>query len=185
MGLLFHYQKEVFMKDAFFNVFQMVLFCSSLLFAGGNAMLLEKGQMAPGFSLVSSDGDTVRLSDFKGKNYVVLVFYPGDETPGCTKQLCSVRDDYAGFKAKNARVFGVNPGNLESHKKFVKRYSFQFPLLIDENRKVAKEYGCDGPMMVQRTVFVIDPDGKVVYAKRGMPADKEILEMIPEEKTVK
>jgi peroxiredoxin Q/BCP len=170
------------MKVVLLNMFQIVLFSSSLLFAGGDTMLLEKGRMAPDFSLVSSDGDTVRLSDFKGKNYVVLVFYPGDETPGCTKQLCAVRDDYAGFKTKNARVFGVNPGNLESHKKFIKRYSFQFPLLIDTDRKVAKEYGCNGAMMVKRTVFVIDPEGKVAYAKRGMPTDKEILDAIPEEK---
>lgn len=143
-------------------------------------MMLEKGVVAPDFSLVSSDGDTVRLGDFKGKNYVVLIFYPGDETPGCTKQLCAVRDDYAGFKAKNVKVFGVNPGDIDSHKKFIKRHSFQFPLLIDENKKVAKEYGCEGVLMVQRTVFVIDPEGKVVFARRGMPSDKEILDAIPD-----
>jgi thioredoxin-dependent peroxiredoxin len=143
-------------------------------------MLLEKGVMAPDFSLVSSDGDTVRLRDFKGKNYTVLIFYPGDETPGCTKQLCAIRDDYTMFQTANIKVLGINPGNLESHKKFISHYSFQFPLLIDENRKVAKEFGCDSWPVVKRTVFVIDRDGKVIYAKHGMPTNKEILAAIPE-----
>jgi peroxiredoxin Q/BCP len=110
---------------------------------------------------------------------VVLIFYPGDETPGCTKQLCAVRDDYSGFQAKNVKVFGINPGNIESHKKFVKRYSFQFPLLVDADRKAAREFGCDSWPIVKRTVFVIDLDGKVVYMKQGMPSNKEILETVP------
>jgi peroxiredoxin Q/BCP len=150
---------------------------STLLFAGGGTML-KIGDKAPDFALVSSDGDTIRLSDFSGSHFVVLIFYPGDETPGCTKQLCAVRDDYAEFKAKNATVFGVNPGDSSSHRKFVKRHSFQFPLLIDENRETAKRYGCDG-LFVKRTVYVIDPEGKIVYAKRGMPANEEILKAIP------
>ena len=170
------------MKVDFRGAFQCVLFCSSLLFAKGDTMLLEKGRMAPDFSLVSSDGDTVRLKDFQGKNYVVLIFYPGDETPGCTKQLCAVRDDYAGFQAKNVKVFGINPGTIESHKKFISRHAFQFPLLVDENRATARTYGCDGWPIVKRTVFVIDPKGKVIYAKSGMPSNKEILEAIPEKK---
>src|SRR5665811_2074116 len=100
------------MKPVFIASLLGVVCCTSLLFAKGDTMMLEKGVVAPDFSLVSSDGDTVRLGDFKGKNYVVLIFYPGDETPGCTKQLCAVRDDYAGFKAKNLKVFGVNPGDI-------------------------------------------------------------------------
>lgn len=168
------------MKTMIFAVFLSVLFFFTLLFAKGDTMLLEKGNRAPDFSMVSSDGDTVRLGEFKGKNYVVLIFYPGDETPGCTKQLCAVRDDYSRFQAANIKVFGVNPGVLDSHKKFIKHYSFQFPLLIDENQQVAKKFGCDGWPFLRRTVFVIDPDGMVIYAKRGMPLNKEILAAIPE-----
>ncbi len=145
-------------------------------------MLLSPGQRAPDFSLASSTGETVRPSDFTGKNYLVLIFYPGDETPGCTKQLCAVRDDYAKFEAKNAKVFGVNPAGGDSHRKFVTRHGFQFPLLIDEDRAAAKLYGCDNWPMVKRTVYVIDPQGKVVYVKQGMPPDEEILQAIPEEK---
>ena len=120
------------------------------------------------------------MSDFAGKNSVVLFFYPGDETPGCTKQLCALRDDYAEFGARNAKVFGVNPGDKKSHAKFANRHNFQFPLLIDEDWKTAKAYGCGGGLMVKRTVFVIDPDGAVVYAKRGMPPNEEILKAIAE-----
>jgi thioredoxin-dependent peroxiredoxin len=171
------------MKNPFPAVFLVLLFLYSLLLAGGDPMLLGKGTVVQDFSLVSSDNDTVRLSDFRGKNYVVLIFYPGDETPGCTKQLCAVRDDYSLFQAANVKVFGVNPGNLESHKKFISHYSFQFPLLIDENRMMAKAFGCDSWPVVKRTVFVLDPDGKVIYSKRGMPSNKEILAVIPEKKT--
>ena len=141
--------------------------------------MLKIGDTAPDFSLVSSNGDSVRLSSFSGSSYVVLIFYPGDQTPGCTKQLCAVRDDYAEFKAKNGKVFGVNPADSASHRKFVNRYSFQFPLLIDNDRKTAKRYGCGG-LFIKRTVYVIDPKGKVIYARRGMPANEEILKAIPD-----
>ncbi|MGA2506411.1 MAG: peroxiredoxin [Chitinispirillaceae bacterium] len=144
--------------------------------------MLKIGDKAPDFSLVSSNGDTVSLSGFSGKNYVVLIFYPGDETPGCTKQLCAVRDDYAGFEAKNVKVFGVNPADSASHRKFVKRYNFQFPLLIDEGRKTAKRYRCGGGLFIKRTVYVIDPQGVIVYTKRGMPTDEEILKAVPDKK---
>jgi peroxiredoxin Q/BCP len=154
---------------------------STILSAGGDTML-KTGDKAPDFALVSSSGDTVRLSGFSGTHYVVLIFYPGDETPGCTKQLCAVRDDYAEFEAKNAVVFGVNPGDGNSHRKFIKRHNFQFPLLIDEGRKTAKRYGCGG-LFVKRTVYVIDPQGTVIYVKRGMPANTEILKAIPDKST--
>ena len=145
-------------------------------------MLLQTGQKAPDFSLVSSTGDTVCLSDFTGKNHLVLIFYPGDETPGCTKQLCAIRDDYTKFEAKNAKVFGVNPADGDSHRKFVKRYGFPFPLLIDEGQKTAKLYGCDNGPSVKRTVYVIDPQGMIIYVKQGLPPDEEILQAIPDNK---
>jgi thioredoxin-dependent peroxiredoxin len=157
----------------------IIAFSFTLLFAGDGTML-KTGQKAPDFALVSSNGDTVRLGDFSGRHYVVLIFYPGDETPGCTKQLCALRDDYAEFEAKNAKVFGVNPADSASHMKFAKRYNFQFPLLIDKHRKMAKRYGCVSGLFVQRTVYVIDPQGIVIYAKRGMPANDEIMKAIPE-----
>jgi thioredoxin-dependent peroxiredoxin len=142
-------------------------------------MTLSIGEMAPEFSLQSTTGETVRLSDFTGKNYVVLIFYPGDDTPGCTKQLCAIRDDFAKFEAKRAKVFGVNPAGVDSHKKFITHFGFQFPLLIDEDRKAARLYGCDNFPSVKRTVYVINPQGTVIYAKQGLPPDEEILQAIP------
>jgi thioredoxin-dependent peroxiredoxin len=170
------------MKTVFSRAFLAILLSFTFLFAGGHSMLLKTGQNAPAFSLISSTGDTVRLSDFTDKNYLVLIFYPGDETPGCTKQLCAIRNDYALFEAKNARVFGVNPAGIDSHKKFVKHHGFQFPLLIDENQNTAKLYGCNSWPMVKRTVYVIDPQGTVVYVKQGMPPNEEILQAIPDKK---
>jgi peroxiredoxin Q/BCP len=170
------------MKTLISGTLSTVLLSFTLLFAGGHSMLLQTGQKAPDFSLVSSTGDTVHLRDFTDKNYLVLIFYPGDETPGCTKQLCAIRDDFAAFEAKNARVFGVNPAGIDSHKKFVKHHGFQFPLLIDENQTTAKLYGCNSWPMVKRTVYVIDPQGTVIYVKQGMPPNEEILKAIPDKK---
>lgn len=145
-------------------------------------MPLTVGQKAPEFSLESSAGGTVRLSDFAGKNYLVLIFYPGDDTPGCTKQLCAIRDDFTKFEAKNTKVFGVNPAGVDSHKKFITHYGFQFPLLIDQGQTAAKLYGCDNGPSVKRTVYVIDPQGTIIYVKQGMPMDEEILETIAEKR---
>ena len=137
------------------------------------------GQVAPTFTLPSQDGSQISLDSFRGK-WVVLYFYPKDMTPGCTKQLCAIRDDYSQFQEKNAKVFGVNPGDKSSHRKFIEKHKFQFPLLIDEKRAVAKQYGCDSWPMLKRTVYVIDTKGKIIYAKRGMPDNAEILKAIPQ-----
>ena len=134
--------------------------------------------MAPEFSLQSDAGDSVKLGDFRGKKSVVLVFYPGDQTPGCTKQLCAVRDDYEEFTKKGAVVFGINPADRISHRAFAKAQHYQFPLLVDKGKSVAALYGAKG-VFVKRTVYVIDSSGKIVYAKRGMPPDSEILAAIP------
>ena len=167
-------------SDKLFIIFLAYFLTPFFIFAKEDSMLLKVGTAAPDFSLVSSDGDTVSLHDFSGKNAVVLIFYPGDMTPGCTKQLCAIRDDYSQFQEKNAKVFGVNPGDKSSHRKFIEKHKFQFPLLIDEKRAVAKQYGCDSWPMLKRTVYVIDAKGKIAYAKRGMPDNAEILKAIPQ-----
>jgi thioredoxin-dependent peroxiredoxin len=167
------------MKTCFTAAILVVAVSSTLLFAEGETML-NIGDKAPDFTLASSNGDIVRLSGFSGRHYVVLIFYPGDETPGCTKQLCAIRDDFSQFEAKNAKVFGVNPGDSASHRKFVNNHQFQFPLLVDENRATAKLYDCDSWPYLKRTVYVIDPQGIIIYAKRGMPANEEILKAIPD-----
>ena len=147
--------------------------------AAGSAMHLKVGDKAPKFTLTDAKGDTVRLSDYAGKKYVVLVFYPGDETSGCTKQLSAIRDDFAKFEAKNAAILGINPGDTSAHRRFAEHHGFQFPLLVDDHRKTAKAYGCSGGPVVTRTVFVVDPRGIIVFAKRGLPTDATILDAIP------
>jgi len=137
--------------------------------------LLEVGSPAPGFTVRDEKGGWVRLAEFQGKQNVVLVFYPGDDTPGCTKQLCAIRDDWSGFVGKGVAVFGVNPADAKSHASFMNKYSFPFPLLVDNDQEVIGKYGCKGTASVERTVYGIDKKGTIVFAQRGMPSTQEIL----------
>lgn len=139
------------------------------------ADLLSVGSDAPDFTLETHDGAQVHLASVLKSNTVVLIFYPGDATPGCTKQLCAVRDDYSRFTEAGAVVYGVNPGSAASHKKFAKKQQYQFPLLVDEKSAVAQKYGTKGAMMTIRTVYVIDRQGKIIFARRGMPSVDEII----------
>jgi peroxiredoxin Q/BCP len=141
--------------------------------------ILPIDSTAPDFVLVSQAGDTVTLSSFKGKNHVVLIFYPGDQTPVCTRQLCAIRDDWSRFGEKGAVVFGVNDAGAASHQAFVDKNKFPFPLLVDAGSKVTAAYGCKGAIMAKRTVYVVDKQGRIIYAQRGKPANEEILKAIP------
>jgi len=134
---------------------------------------LAPGTSAPEFSLPDQDGNTVTLASLRGKN-VVLVFYPGDDTAVCTKQLCEFRDTWAFAKQKNAVVFGVNPQSTESKSKFQKKYDFPFPLLSDRGQQVGERYHTRG-LIAKRTVYLIGPDGVILYAKRGKPTPAEVL----------
>lgn len=143
------------------------------------AELLPMGTEAPYFSLQSHEGTTVTLSEFRGKKRVILVFYPGDDTPGCTQQLCSFRDQYTGLADRDTVVLGINPANAESHKAFVKKNRFPFPLLVDQGGKVAAAYGCRASNgTIKRTVYVIDKYGKVEFAERGAPLMIELIDFI-------
>ncbi len=134
---------------------------------------LKPGTPAPDFSLHDDAGHVVTLSALRGKR-VVLVFYPGDDTPGCTKQLCQLRDDWTQVRAAGVEVFGVNPGSARSHVKFREKFKFPFPLLVDESQKVAELYHANG-LIVKRTVYVIGKDGRIEFGQRGMPSPSEIL----------
>ncbi|HZD30812.1 MAG TPA: peroxiredoxin [Candidatus Angelobacter sp.] len=144
---------------------------------------LPVGSKAPDFTLPTETGKPVKLSAWKGKN-VVLVFYPGDDTLICRKQLCEFRDVWPDLRGQNVTVFGVNPQSAQSHREFKERNHFPFPLLVDEDQKVAKLYNSDGGM-VNRTVFLIGPDGKIRYARRGMPRPEEVLAAVKETKRAK
>ena len=135
---------------------------------------LSTGSKAPDFSVPDQDGSRVTLSALRGKN-VILVFYPADDTAICTKQLCEFRDSWASVGAKNAVVFGVNPGRSNSHDKFRKKYNLPFPLLIDDGQKIARAYNSAFSFAPRRTVYLIGPDGTIRYAKRGKPSPAEVL----------
>ncbi len=140
---------------------------------------LSVGDQAPLFRLSDAEGRDVSLADFKGKQKVVLIFYPGDDTSGCTKQLCAVRDDWKKFRKADIAVFGVNHADAESHQQFKDKYHLTTPLLIDEGHKVAKAYGAVrlsfNPLKINRTVVGISKEGTIIYFQPGMPTNDEIL----------
>ncbi|MGB9179239.1 MAG: peroxiredoxin [Pyrinomonadaceae bacterium] len=124
------------------------------------------GAQAPDFTLQDGDGQEWRLSDQRGK-VVVLLFYPGDETPICTKQLCSVRDRWEDYAETGALVVGISTNTVESHKAFAEHHSLPLRLLADTDRKVRDAYGARSmiPNKTARSVFVIDRDGVIRYRK--------------------
>jgi len=124
----------------------------------------QEGSEAPDFALPDSDAVTWRLSDHRGK-VVVLLFYPGDETPICTRQMCSVRDRWEDYAATGAEVVGISTNSIESHKSFAEHHKLPLRLLADVDRKVADLYGAQSliPGKVARSVFVINRDGVITY----------------------
>ena len=125
----------------------------------------EINSVAPDFSLSDGDGREWRLSDQRGK-VVVLLFYPGDETPICTRQMCSVRDRWDDYVATGAEVVGISSDSVESHRKFAEHHELPLRLLSDADREVSKLYGARSliPGKVARSVFVIDPNGILRHA---------------------
>jgi peroxiredoxin Q/BCP len=137
---------------------------------------LKEGDPAPAFSAATNDGVRIALSDFQGKN-VILYFYPKDDTPGCTKEACGFRDDFAAFKKKGAVILGVSTDPVKSHAKFVEKYKLPFTLVADEDKKIVEAYGVWGEksfmgrkyMGTHRVTFLIGPDGRI---KKIWPAVK-------------
>ena len=125
---------------------------------------LNLNQAAPDFTLKDGDGQDWRLSDQRGK-VVVLLFYPGDETPICTRQMCSVRDRWKDYQATGAEVVGISSDSVESHRKFAEHHGLPLRLLADDERRVATLYGALSliPGRVARSVFVIDANGILRY----------------------
>ena len=140
--------------------------------------MVEEGKRAPDFELTSDTGETVRLSDLRGKP-VVLYFYPKDDTPGCTAQACGIRDAWGEFERAGAIVLGVSPDDERSHVKFKEKYDLPFALLADTEHETAEEYGVwveknyagKTYMGVQRSTFVIDADGNVAKELRNVKPD--------------
>ncbi len=140
---------------------------------------LSAGDTAPDFTLRTEKGDAVQLSEALSRGPVVLIFYPMDNTPGCTAQLCAVRDDAARYAGAGITVWGVNNGSAQSHQGFIAKHGFSAPLLVDADFEVAKRYDAVlglGPLrFVNRTVVAVGRDGKIAFYKRGSPSTEEIL----------
>jgi len=137
--------------------------------------VVEEGAPAPDFELQSDEGETVALSALRGKP-VVLYFYPKDDTPGCTTEACEFRDAYDRFREQGVEILGVSPDTEASHRKFKSKYELPFTLLADPEHHAAEAYGVwkekknygKTYMGVERSTFVIDADGKVARAMRGI-----------------
>ena len=129
---------------------------------------LKVGDKAPAFELPDQNGVARSLAEYKGK-WILLYFYPKDDTPGCTKEACSIRDNFPNFKKLKAVVFGISANSVKSHKKFADKYELPFVILSDEDKKVVKKYNVWGKkkfmgreyMGIFRASFLIDPSGRI------------------------
>lgn len=150
---------------------------------------LKEGDSAPDFSLPSTEGRNLSLSEFKGKNDVVLYFYPKDDTPGCTKEACNFRDNLGRVQQKGAVILGMSADPLKSHESFRKKYNLSFPLVSDETKEVLKRYGVwkkksflgKSYMGIERSTVVIDKKGIVrkVFPKVKVEGHaEEVLEVL-------
>lgn len=166
----------------------------SLLVAGvvsyharAEEMEMTVGMAAPDFSLVDQNGTTRTLTGFRN-HWVVLYFYPKDDTPGCTKEACHFRDDYSALKQLGAEILGVSVDSAESHDKFSKKFSLLFPLLADTEGSVAKQYGALwklGPIcFARRQTFIIDPQGRIARIYRKVDAATHSQEVIKDLKAL-
>lgn len=148
-------------------------------------MAAEVGKSAPDFELTADTGEKVKLSDFKGK-YVVLYFYPKDMTPGCTTEACDFRDKYESFQELDAVILGVSPDPQERHQKFKEKHGLPFLLLVDEDHKVAEQYGVwklkknfgKEYMGIERSTFIIDKQGILVKEWRKVKVKGHVEEAL-------
>jgi thioredoxin-dependent peroxiredoxin len=150
-------------------------------------MPVEVGKAAPEFSVEASGGAKVSLKELRGK-WVVLYFYPKDDTPGCTKEACGFRDSFKRVEAFGAIVLGVSPDNPASHEKFIRKYELPFMLLSDPGHKVAETYGVwveknmygVRKMGIERSTFLIAPDGSIRRAWRKVKVDGHVEAVLEE-----
>src|SRR3954467_13404929 len=158
-----------------------VLLVSSfaMTFSAVAAETPKVGDKAPLVEGQDQDGKTFKLADVVGKKVVLLYFYPKDDTPGCTKQACGLRDRMADLEKDNVQVVGVSFDNADSHKKFIAKHNLNFPLLADTDGKIADAYGVrtQGRNMARRASFLIGKDGKIVHVTDTPKADTHLAEM--------
>lgn len=149
------------------------------LHTAGAAEMPKAGEAAPRVEGKDQDGKTWKLADVAGKKVVLLYFYPKDDTPGCTKEACGLRDRMADLKKDGVEVIGVSFDSAESHQKFIAKYKLNFPLLADAEGKIADAYGVrmTGRDMARRVSFLIGLDGKIAHVTDSPSADVHLSEM--------
>ena len=143
------------------NILSIVTTLCLLLINGESISEINTGQVAPNFNLQDQNGEWHTLDNYKGK-WVVLFFYPKDQTPGCTTEACNFRDNIFEFEKLNAQILGVSVDDVESHQAFSEKYSLPYPILADVNKECATEYGVLGKFMMmtiaKRQSFLINPE---------------------------
>ena len=163
----------------------------SLIFKDLTPMALKVGQKAPKFSLPDQDGQMHELKEYAGK-WVLLYFYPKDDTPGCTVEACSLRDNWGAFKKAGVVVLGMSVDPVKKHKKFADKYSLPFTLLADEGKQTVKDYGVWGEkkfmgrlyMGISRNSFLIDPEGKIAKIYEGVKPSEHAEEVLADVKVL-
>lgn len=153
---------------------------------------LTEGKVAPDFKTIDQDNKPQKLSDYRGK-WVLLYFYPKDDTAGCTKEACAIRDMMPDFKKLKLQVFGVSIQDAKSHKKFAEKYDLPFTLLVDEDKKIVNKYDVWGKkkfmgreyMGTFRTSFLIDPQGKIAKTYEKVNPETHATEILEDLKKLK
>lgn len=142
--------------------------------------MLQVGDEAPQFEADSTQGQ-VRLRDWLGSKPIVLIFYPMDDTPGCTAQLCAVRDSKRQYEALGAVVLGVNPASMDRHRQFADKHGYDFPIVYDQGERIRKQYKVGkilGLLAQQRIVYVIGRDGRIAFSAKGTPSTETLLQVV-------
>jgi len=140
---------------------------------------VKVGDNAPDFEGPTTEGKTLGLKDFLGKKNVVLYFYPKDDTPGCTKEACSFRDNLQPIRSLGAEIIGVSVDSVESHKKFSTKFSLPFPLISDKEKRIAKAYGVlRATGTTNRVTFIIDKNGKIAKIFPKVDVSKHTEEVV-------
>jgi peroxiredoxin Q/BCP len=163
------------------NIISIALILCFFLITGTSIGEVNTGQTAPNFNLQDQNGEWHTLDNYKGK-WVVLFFYPKDQTPGCTTEACNFRDNIFEFEKLNAQILGVSLDDVESHQAFSEKYSLPYPILADVNKECATEYGVLGKFMMmtiaKRQSFLINPEGSIIKHYKKVDPDTHTQEVI-------
>ena len=163
------------------NIISIASILFFFLITGTSIAEINTGQTAPNFNLQDQNGNWHTLDNYKGQ-WVVLFFYPKDQTPGCTTEACNFRDNIFEFQKLNTQILGVSLDDIESHQAFSEKYSLPYPILADVNKECATEYGVLGKFMMmtiaKRQSFLINPEGSIVKHYKKVNPDTHTNEVI-------